>query len=170
MTSIGVSRPCLEGLSSGGQGQSILNVGNILLKQRQLLALRLRCVPELLRRMSLHSEQAVVIGFVGREDHIEFRIFQIEPGQITLEIVVAQQSIGAQAQEVRERGIGTQTGRFTQIPGSRLQKRAVGDVIRHALEVIPVPAYDGGGTVNFVFLLGMVLHVLLDLLAVRPSG
>ena len=94
----------------GGPGrrvhrQRVLISRHILLIHRQPPALLL--IADQHRRAigSLHAQQIVEISFVGREDHVELRIFEIQPGQIALVVIVGQQRIGAQAQKVCERGV-----------------------------------------------------------------
>src|SRR5580704_12225104 len=41
---------------------------------------------------------------------------------------------------------------------------------KHSFEAISVPTYNRSGTVNFISLVGMVLHVLLDLFTSQAFG
>ena len=55
------------------QRQRILNVSDILLKHRQLAALRVIADQHGSAEGSLHAQQTVVVGLIRSEDHVELR-------------------------------------------------------------------------------------------------
>jgi hypothetical protein len=105
--------------------QRVLNIRHILLIDRQLLALFLIANQDRRAERRLHAQQIVEVGFIRREDHVELRILQIQPRQVALVIVVAEQRIGAQPQKIREGGIGAEPRRIAQRLRHRDEQRLV---------------------------------------------
>ena len=97
--------PALRGAVLGRQRQAVLNVRNIFLEHVQLAALRLVAHQDRRAVGSFHAEQIVEISFVRREDDVEFRIDEADPGDVALEILVRLQRVRAQPQKFRERRI-----------------------------------------------------------------
>ena len=102
--------------------ERFLQVGHVFLEDRELFAFGL--VADHHRRAvgSFHAEQIVEIGFVGREDHVEFRIFEIEPGDVARIIIVGKQRVRAKIQEFREGGIVAQRGGVVKVLRHGLKK------------------------------------------------
>ena len=86
----------------GGERQRVLNVGDVLLVERELRALRFVADQDGRAVRGLHAEEIVEVGLVGREDDVELRILADPPMQIARVVVVVQQGVGAQSQELRE--------------------------------------------------------------------
>jgi hypothetical protein len=61
----------------------------------------------------LVAEQLVVIGFVGADGDVD-RGVQVHPGEVGRQVVVGEESVGAQVQEFLERGIVGGVGGFLQ--------------------------------------------------------
>ena len=72
----------------GIDGERVLNFRNILLINRELLALGLVADQDRRAEGSLYAQKIVEVSFVGRENNVELRIFEIEPSEIALIVVV----------------------------------------------------------------------------------
>ncbi len=86
---------CLGGPVRRRQRQRILEFRNVLLKDGQLPALGLIADQDRGAIRGLYAEQIVEIGLIRREYQVEFRIFEVEPGQIAFVVVVGEKRIGA---------------------------------------------------------------------------
>ena len=148
----------------GLERQRILNIGNIFLEDRQLLALSIIAHQHRRAIGGLYPENVVQISFIRRHDHIEFWVFEVKPGKVTLVIIVAQQGIGAQPQETGERGIITECRCLTQFICRRLQERTIGNVVGNAFQFLPFLPDHGIATVDLSLFVGMVFYILLQLL------
>jgi len=56
----------------------------------------------------LDAQNVVQIGFVGRQDQVDLRVLQIEPGDIARVIIVVEQGFGAGSKKSRKGDIGTE--------------------------------------------------------------
>ena len=102
-----------------------------------------------------------MIGFIGRENDVEFRILQIEPREVARKIIVGEQRIGAQAQEFRKCRIAAEICRCAQIARRRFQKCAIGDVVGNCFQFARMPADDRELIVDRILPIGMLFDVLL---------
>ena len=107
-----------------------LQIGHVLLEHGELFAFGVVANHDRRAVGGFHAEQPVEIGFIRREDHVEFRILEVHPGEIALVVVVGEQGIGAQAQEVCEGGIVAEIGGFAEVRRHRIQKIAESRMIR----------------------------------------
>ena len=64
---------------------------------------------------SLYAEQPVAIDLVGRENHVKFRVVQIEPCKIARHIIVGKQGASAESEGFCECRIVAQIGGFVEI-------------------------------------------------------
>ena len=96
----------LRGPVLGRQRQAVLNVRNIFLEHFELAAFRFVADQDGGAVGSLHSQKIVEISFVRREDHVEFRIDQADPGDVAVEILIglaARRRAGAEIWRTRRR-------------------------------------------------------------------
>ena len=152
------------------QRQRILNLRHVFLEQLQLLALALVAHHHRRAVRTFHAQQSVQVSFIGRKDDVEFRILQLQPGQVAREVIVAEQGIGPQSKKLRESRVITEIGGCPQRLRRRLQKSAKRDVVGNRLQLSLIPPHDRELVVDRRLLFRMLLDVLLHLIARQVRG
>src|SRR5256885_16364558 len=102
---------------------------------------------------------------ISHNDDNELWIQQNAPRQVALVIIVREQRIRAQPQELGEIGFVGQVGSLAQQLRGGLEKVAVRHPVRDPDELVAALPDDVRLLIYLVVLLGMLLHVLLDLVA-----
>ena len=152
------------------QRQGVLNLRHPLLILREVLAFRL--VPDehgrAVRRF--HPQQVVEIRLVRREDHVELRILQVEPRDVTRVVLVGEQRVGAHPQEAGELRVGRERRRLTQCGGGAGHERFERVVIPEAGEIGALTPHEGVPVVDLGFLRRMAGHIGFDLRAREVRG
>ena len=155
----------LGGTVLGRERQRVLDVGHVLLEDGELPALLLVADEDGGAVGTLHAEQTVQVRLVGREDQVEFRVRQLDPGHVARVVVVGQEGLGAQLQESRERRVVGQLRGFLERARRGIQELLVSDVVRDRRELLSVANDDRTLVVDRLPLFRMGLDVRLDRVA-----
>ena len=148
----------------GRERKRVLNRRHVFLEKSQLLALFLVANHDRGAIRSFHAEQIVQIDFVRREDDVELRVFQIDPGNIARVIVVIEQGLSSQTQEICKSRVLAQCRGLVERSRGRREPGAIGDVIGYgdeaiALALIALVLNHGLRSVERGFLLRMHEHI-----------
>ena len=153
------------GAVGGVDGQRVLNLGHVLLVDGQLAALLFVADQDGGAVGCFHARQIVEVGFIRGEDDVELGVFEVQPGEVALVVIVGEQGVGAQAQEVGESGVVSERGGVAQGLGHGLDEIPVLLVIGHGDKPAVGALDDGEGIVER----GLVGGVLRDIgLQLRP--
>ena len=135
--------------------QRILDVRHPLLILREVAALGFVANQNRRAVRRFHAEQIVQIGFVGREDHVNLGVLQLDPRDIAGVVIVGRQRIGAHPQKPGERRIRRERR------GAAQRRCGAGDewleliVVRPADQVRSLTAHQRVAAVDLVFPGGM---------------
>src|SRR5262249_28142044 len=99
----------------------------------------------------------------------EFRVLKLQPRDITLVIIVGQQSFGTQTQEAGKSFVRAQSGSFAERSYCAGEPRFVFHVIWNRNQIRSLPLHYSKRAVNLRFLLWMLRDIGFDLLS-RDAG
>ncbi len=156
----------LRGPVLGCDWQGVLDFRHVSLVKPQLLAFFLVPDQDSSSVRGLYAQHIVQVSFIRRHDHVKLRILEVQPGDVALVVIIAQQRRGAKAKKIGERLVLTKLCSFAQRLRGRLQQVLVSLVVGNTNKFVAslrLPMNRSIRIVNLSFLLRVLFHIGFDL-------